>query len=401
MKKKVIAGLEGVYAVESKLSKVNGKKGRLFFCGYDINDLAEHSCFEESAYLLLLGRLPTKSELSSFSRDLVRRRRISPRIMGLIKGLPKRANPMASLRTCVSALAHEDTDELDETVSADVERAKDLIAKLPTIICAIERGRQGKRIVPPKTDLGHAENLLCMLEGKRPHHLHAKIMDVALVLHMDHGLNASTFAARVTISTRSDIYSAVTSAIGTLKGPLHGGANERVMEMLENIGGVEKTREYIRDLLDRHERIMGIGHRVYKVKDPRAIILQTYSKMLSEKGCDPDWYQESVMIEKIMKEEKGLYPNVDFYSASAYHCIGIPTRMFTPLFAASRIVGWCAQVLEQKQDNRLIRPLAFYTGDIDLPYVPIEKRRREDKNGEKAAKANPDAGKKTAKARGR
>lgn len=376
MVKKVIAGLEGVYALESRLSKVDGKKGRLYFCGYDINDLAEHSTFEETAYLLLHKHLPTQSELSLFSRDLKRRRKLSSRIKNLIKSMPKKTNSMAALRTCVSALAHEDSNELDSTVRADMNRAKDIIAKLPTIMCAIERHCTGKRIIRPNPKLGHAENLLSMLEGKKPPPLHAKIMDVALILHMDHGLNASTFAARITISTRSDMYSAITSAIGTLKGPLHGGANERVMQMLENIGGVKKTKKYVCDMLAHHERVMGIGHRVYKVKDPRAKILQQYSKMLSEKGCDPNWYNESVMIEKIMKEEKGLYPNVDFYSASTYHCIGISTRMFTPLFAASRIVGWCAQVLEQKQNNRLIRPLAKYTGKIGRRYVRISKRKK-------------------------
>lgn len=376
MAKRVIAGLEGVYALESQLSKVDGKRGRLYFCGYDINDLAEHSTFEETAYLLLHKRLPTRSELSPFSRDLKRRRKLSSRILNLIKSMPEKTNSMAALRTCVSALAHEDPDELDSTVRADMSRAKDIIAKLPTIMCAIERHCTGKRIVGPNPKLGHAENLLSMLDGKKPHPLHVKIVDVALILHMDHGLNASTFAARITISTRSDMYSAIVSAIGTLKGPLHGGANERVMQMLENIGGIEKTEKYVCDMLAHHERVMGIGHRVYKVKDPRAKILQQYSKILSEKGCNPNWYDESVMIEKIMKKEKGLYPNVDFYSASTYHCIGIPTRMFTPLFAASRIVGWCAQVLEQKQNNRLIRPLAAYTGKIGLRYVKISKRKK-------------------------
>jgi citrate synthase len=288
--------------------------------------------------------------------------------------LAARAPPMEALRTGVSALAMFDPDVARNEPQANLRKAIRLTAKIPTILTAYQRMREGNEPIAPKPDLNTASNFLYMLKGKEPDEEIARDFDVALVLHADHGFNASTFSARVTASTLSDMHSAITSAIGTLKGPLHGGANEAVMHMLEDIGSAERAREYIRSKLTHKEKIPGFGHRIYKTLDPRAVPLKDISERLGKRSGNLKWYQMSTDIQKIVKEEKGLDPNVDFYSASAYHSMGIPTDLFTPIFAMSRVTGWTAHVLEQLSDNRLIRPDAEYVGPMHQDYVPVEKR---------------------------
>ena len=372
----VKAGLEGVVAGNSSISFVDGQEGRLLYRGYDINDLAQHSTFEETAYLCWYGRLPTRKELDDLKARLAESRTLPGEVMSLIEKAPKDAHPMDVLRTAVSALGMYDPDK-DKDVAdteANIRRAIRLTARTATIVAAFDRIRKGQAPVAPRADLSHAANFLYMLKGTEPDDISERTFDVALVLHVDHEFNASTFAARVTTATLSDMYSAVTSAIGALKGPLHGGANQRVMEMLLSIEDPSKTEEWVRERLARKERIMGFGHRVYKVVDPRARHLERLSRELGERTGNTRWYEMSQVIRRVMEEEKGLYPNVDFYSASAYYCLGIDLDLYTPIFAISRMAGWTAHVMEQYADNRLIRPRSNYTGPLHAEYVPIDQR---------------------------
>jgi citrate synthase len=368
------AGLEGIVAAESRISDVNGDKGELIYSGYDIHDLAEHSTFEEVVYLLWHGELPTKTELQNLKQRLSDETSLPTPIQDLIGSIPQKANPMDMLRTVVSALSLYDPDGPDMSEEANERKAIRLTAKFPTIVTTFQRVRNGLKPIEPRKDLSIAGNFLFTLRGEEPDEISTRTMDVALILHADHELNASTFAARVTTATLSDMYSAIVSAIGTLKGPLHGGANEGVIKNLLEIGSVDKVEAWVKQALVEKKKIMGFGHRVYHTEDPRATHLREMSRKLGERTGEKKWYEMSVKMEEVMMREKHLNPNVDFYSASTYYALGIPTDLFTPIFACSRISGWTAHVLEQYKNNRLIRPRAEYIGPRGLKYVPIEER---------------------------
>ena len=368
------AGLEGVVVAESEISFVDGEAGRLVYRGYSIEELASNSTFEETSKLLLDGELPTRAELQTFERALVSERAIDERTLAAIRGYPADVDPMSALRTGVSALGMVDPDRDDDGPEATRRKAIRLIAKLPTLVAAFERSRGGNPPIAPRADLGHAANFLYMLNGEEPDPDDARVMDVCLILHAEHGMNASTFAARVTAATLSDIHSAVTSAVGTLKGPLHGGANEGVMKMLLEIDarGVAPA-DRVREMLAAGKKVMGFGHRVYKTMDPRAPILRGFSKDLGER-TDPRWYRMSEEVLAAMKMEKGIDPNVDFFSASTYYALGIPADLFTAIFAIARVSGWVTHVEAQYAKNRLIRPRARYVGKRDLRYISIVDR---------------------------
>ncbi len=370
-------GLEGVIAALSMISSIDGEKGILLYRGIPIEALAANSTFEETTYFLLNGRLPKQQELADFERNLKSHRQIPPAVLDLIHSFPPGANAMDLLRTTVSALGLYDPDSQTNTVEKNLERAINLIASFPTIVAAIQRRRSGKEFVAPRQDLGHAANFLYMVNGAAPGEYVAKVLDMALILHADHGFNASTFTARVVISSLSDVYSAISAAVGSLKGPLHGGANSEVMSTLQEIGGLDKVEEYVMNRLATKQKVMGFGHRVYHTYDPRARILSQYSRKLAQQTGNTKWYEMSKKIEEIMMREvgsKGIYPNVDFYSATVYYYMGLDQDLFTPIFAVSRISGWTAHVIEQLQNNRLFRPRAIYPGEKNVPYVPINGR---------------------------
>jgi citrate synthase len=367
-------GLEDIVAAHSSICELDGKQGRLLYYGVDIHDLARYSSFEETAYLLWHGVLPTRVQLEDVTYQLQASRALPPAIVHLMRLMPKTATPMDVLRTTVSALSSFDPDEGDNSRAANVRRSISLTALFPTIVAAWDRIRNGKEPVEPLAGENHATNFLYMLNGEMPDEYNAHVLDTALILHADHELNASTFAARVTAATLASMYAAITSAIGALSGPLHGGANEQVIRMLMKIGEVDKAEAYIAGALERKERIMGFGHRVYRTDDPRATHLRQMSEELGKRTGDSRWYEMSRIIEGYVKEHKGLYANVDFYSASVYYMLGVPTDLDTPIFACSRISGWTAHVLEQFGNNRLIRPRAEYVGPKDVRYVPLEDR---------------------------
>jgi len=367
-------GLEGVVVARSRLCSIDGQRGILIYGGYDVNDLAEHASYEEVAFLILRGHLPTREELDGFTAGLTEALTLSDETARVIDLLASHAAPMEMLRTAVSADSVHDPDKDSNAEEANVRKATRLIGAMPAMVARYDRRRRGLEPIDPDPQLGHAANFLYMLSGERPSEEAVRTFDVALILHADHEMNASTFTARVIASTLSDMHSAITGAIGALKGPLHGGANEQVMKLLMDIGSADRVGEEIRERLARRERIMGFGHRVYKTNDPRAVILKRFSKLLSERSDEPYWYTMSEEIERAVLEEKGLYPNVDFYSASTYHYLGIETGLFTPIFAMSRVVGWAAHVIEQHGDNRLIRPSSEYVGPEQRSYVPIERR---------------------------
>lgn len=370
----VSRGLEGVIAAQTGISFIDGHNGRLFYRGIDINELVEHSTFEETTALLWYGDLPTTRQLDSFKRKMIENRLVPNEIIALLLLLPKNASPMGVLRTAVSALAHFDPATADNSLEANVQKSIRLTAALPTIVAAWERIRNGLWPVTPSARLSHAANFLYMLSGEEPDPEIAQILDKCLILHAEHGLNASTFAARITASTMSNLHSAIVAAIGTLKGSLHGGANEQVMRMLLEIGNLERVDQYMRGALAAGKKIMGFGHRVYKTDDPRARWLQRFAARLADMTGNRLWYEMSERIHAIMQTEKDLPVNVDFYSASVYYTLGIPIDLFTPIFAISRVAGWTAHVYEQYSDNRLIRPDAEYIGPLDVPYIPIERR---------------------------
>jgi citrate synthase len=369
-------GLEGIVATNSSICYIDGDQGVLAYRGIDIHDLAEHSTFEETCYLLWFGRLPNRSELNGLQQRLAEERRLDPAIIQLLHTAPKSALPMDVLRTAVSALAFYDADEKKNDHDSNVRKAIRLTSQIPMIVAAYDRIRKGKPYVEADRSLSHAANFLLQLNGTKPSATAERALDIALILHADHELNASTFAARITAATLSDMHSAITSAIGTLKGPLHGGANEAVFRILQSIDS-KKTDpvDYVRSMLAEKKKIPGFGHRVYHTEDPRATHLRAMSRDLGRSSGQPQWYEMSEKIEKFVKAEKKLNANVDFYSASTYHVLGIDEDMFTPVFAVSRISGWAAHVIEQLDDNRLIRPRAEYLGpDYPNHYVPIEKR---------------------------
>lgn len=368
------AGLEDIVALRSEICFIDGQKRQLVYRGYDIGELIGNATFEEVVYLLWHGKLPPTNELQTFKEQLAAELTLPDELVTLIRSCPKDAEPMAVLRTAVSALGLFDPEAGAQDLEANQRKAARLVAKMPMVVAYHGRLREGHEPIPPKPELGLAANFLYMLTGSEPDQMEVDIFDAALILHADHELNASTFAARVAMSTLSDMYSAITAAIGTLKGPLHGGANEQVMRTLLDIGDVSHVDEWLQAALGRKERIMGFGHRVYRTGDPRADYLRKYSQELGEKRGQTQWYEMSRRLEQLMHEEKGLYPNVDFYSASTYYMLGIPMELFTPVFAFSRVSGWTAHVLEQFTDNRLIRPRADYVGPKDLKFVPIDQR---------------------------
>src|SRR3984957_13176919 len=367
--------LEGVVAAKTRLSDVQGEAGRLIYCGYDIDELAGKVSFEEVIHLLHHDHLPNRKELQEYKERLASSRPLPGGVIKLIKSLPTTTPPMHAIRTAVSALGCFDTTCDDDSMDAQRQKAIRLIARIPIITAYFHRARQGKSLLEPKPELGEAANFLYLMTGKKPTAEKEKTMDLCYILHADHGMNASTFSARVTIATLSDMYSAITTAIGTLKGPLHGGANEGVIKMLKEIGSLDKVDDYVQECIAQKKKIMGIGHRVYKTLDPRAPHLKRMAQILSAKLGEPKWIQMSDRIAEIMLQKKNLHANVDFYSATVYYSLGIPTDLFTPIFAISRTAGWTAHVLEQLSDNRLYRPLSAYVGEpVGRKFVPIDQR---------------------------
>lgn len=374
-----MSGLEGVIAAQSSICFIDGAKGILSYRGYDINELAPNATFEETVFLLWEGRLPTADELAAFKADLAGRRELPDVALDVLKTVAGTMTPMDALRTTVSALAAAESDPDSADVDAGKEKAKNLTAQVATIIAHYHRLRSGKELLTSKAELSHAGNFLWLLNGEEPTPAAERAMDVALILHADHDLNASTFASRVTAGTLADMHAAVTSGIGALKGPLHGGANIGVMKMLLEIdeAGVDTT-QWVKDALAAKKRIMGFGHRVYKTLDPRAVHLEALSKDLAEQAGNLKWYDMSLAIQKEVKDQKGLDANVDFFSASSYYTMGIPLDLYTPIFALARVSGWTAHVLEQHGDNRLIRPLSEYVGPaLGKKWVPIGERELE------------------------
>lgn len=368
-------GLEGVIANESCLSDVQGKEGILRYLGYNIDDLVEYGTFEEVMFLLHRRKLPTQAELDAFTELLRSERHLPQGVIDFILAAPKDAQPMEVLRTGVSMLGLYDTRGHDQDYDLNEERAIAICAQMPLIVAYYHRARQGLDLPPVRKDLSEAAHFLYLVNGEAPSAEATRTLDVAYILHADHGMNASTFSARVTIATLSDMYSAITSAIGTLKGPLHGGANEGVIHMLQEIGDLDKVDAYVEDCLAQKQKIMGIGHRVYRTLDPRAPHLRKMAIKLTGELGESKWIAMSERIAELMKERKNLNANVDFYSATVYYSLGIPTDLFTPIFAISRAAGWTAQVLEQLDDNRLYRPLTLYTGpNEDQPITPIAER---------------------------
>ncbi|HTG44016.1 MAG TPA: citrate synthase [Verrucomicrobiae bacterium] len=369
-------GLEGVVAADTRLSDVRGEEGVLIYAGYNINELAGQTCFEEMVHLLHENRLPTRDELSVLKRQLAGYRALPGKIIDLLRALPAETPPMHVLRTGVSALGCFDPEAEDTSEESQKRKALKLIAQLPILTASFHRFRCGKSVSESDPSLGEAANFLYLLDGEKPSREKEDTLDLCYVLHADHGMNASTFSARVTIATLSDIYSAVTTAIGTLKGPLHGGANEGVIKMLREIGTPDKVDAYIQNALAHKQKIMGIGHRVYKTLDPRAPHLRDMAQKLSAKIGEAKWIQMSDRIAKLMFEQKHLNANVDFYSATVYYSLGLPTDLFTPVFAIARTAGWTAHILEQLAHNRLIRPQSHYTGPVGLKVAPIDQRSR-------------------------
>ncbi len=368
-------GLEGVTAAESGICFIDGQKGILSYRGYDINELAPNATFEETVFLLWEGRLPNADELAALKAELVSHRDLPPVAMAVLREVAPTMGPMDALRTVVSALGASRDDADAHDVETDRRKAAEVTAQTATIVAHYHRLRRGLPIVPQDPELSHAGNFLWQLNGEKPTAAAERALDVALILHADHDLNASTFSARVTAATLSDYHSAMTSAIGTLKGPLHGGANIGVMKMLLEIDeSGQDTTEWVKEALAAKKRIMGFGHRVYKTLDPRAIHLEALSKDLAEQAGNTKWYDMSLAIQQAVKQEKGLDANVDFFSASSYYTMGIPLDLYTPIFAIARVAGWSAHVLEQHANNRLIRPLSDYTGELGLKYKPLAER---------------------------
>ncbi|MFN0119716.1 MAG: citrate synthase [Blastocatellia bacterium] len=373
------AGLEDVVAAPSRICYIDGDAGILSYGGYDIHQLAENSTFEEVVYLLWYGRLPNNAELAELDQKLRASRELPAEIISLMKTFPKNAKPMDALRTVVSALGMYDADAGDNSIEASWRKSIRLTAQVGTIVAAFHRIRNGEEVLASKAELNHAANFLWLLNGKEPLDVETRALDIALILHADHEFNASTFAARVTIATLTDVHSAITSACGTLAGPLHGGANEAVMKMLLEIDDPAQVDQWIRDALAAKKKIMGIGHRVYTTEDPRATHLRRMSEEMGIRQGNTKWFEmskhiEDVVVDNFMKAGKKLRANVDFYSASTYYMLGLTIDLFTPVFAVSRISGWTAHVMEQLQNNRLIRPRAEYTGELNLKYAPIEQR---------------------------
>lgn len=372
-------GLEGVIAAESRICWIDGTQGKLYYLGYSIEDLVEHCSFEEVTYLLLNARLPKRDELDAFTKDMRSQRALPEPVQKMIREFPASAHPMELLQAVIPYLSGYSGPKETQGPDFDSRRTIHQIAQLPSVVAAWHRCREGKDIVQPRTDLSHGANFLYMLNGEEPGELEGRIMDGALVLHAEHSFNASTFTARVVASTQSTVYCSVSAAIGSLYGSLHGGANERVMEMVDEIGSKDNAEAWVNKALDEKRKVMGMGHRVYRAKDPRATIIEGYLKELGKKSGDLGYYEIMKEIERAFRdrmEEKGkpIYPNVDFFSGAVYRQLGIPTVLFTPIFAIARISGWISHIMEQRRDNRIYRPKALYTGDAELEFVPLDKR---------------------------
>jgi len=369
-------GLEDVVVSTSEICFIDGREGRLLYRGYDVDDLVAQSSFEETIYLLWQGGLPSRKELEAEVKALsaTANRRLPPKLVAMLRQLPRKTTPMEVLRTGVSALSAFDPDAADNSRDATLRKATRITAQMPTLVAAWERIRRGKPLIAPNPRLNLAANFLYMLSGKKPTALEAKTFDVALIMHADHEFNASTFAARVTAATLSDLHSAVVSGIGALKGPLHGGANEQVMLVVEKIKSPQNAESWIKKAIADKMRLMGFGHRVYRVEDPRAKHLRRLATELGQQAGDTSSVEILNIVARAVTEAKHIYPNVDLYSGAAYKTMGIPTDQFTPIFAMSRVVGWAAHVLEQHANNRLIRPRAEYMGPAPQAYVPIDRR---------------------------
>jgi citrate synthase len=367
-------GLRGVVVGTSTVSDVVGDKGELIYQGYNIHDLAQHSTFEEVAFLLWNKRLPTQAELDELNKQLSGSYAVPKEVIELMRQIPRDADPIDTLRTAVSALEFYDKTSRDVSIDNSRKVALKLTGQFATIVAASDRIRNGKDPVDPLPNTNIATNFLYMLKGEKPSAHDAKIFDTCLILHADHELNASTFTARVVAGTLGTVYASVVAAIGALSGPLHGGANTAVMKTLLEIGEVDNAEPFVKKALADKRKMMGFGHAVYKTEDPRATHLRRFSKEVGELAGNTKWYDISSKVEEVMKREKGLYPNVDFFSASTYYTMGIPLDLYTPIFAVSRITGWTAHILEQYVDNKLIRPRAEYVGERNVPYVPIGER---------------------------
>lgn len=375
-------GLEGAITNKSKIGYVDGQRGKLVYRGYDIEDLAEHSTFEEVVYLLLFGKLPTREELDSFSSELISYRDVPDELVDVMRKLPRDAHPMSILEVAVSTLGTLESYTVNTSNNAELLRVstivgKKLISKLATLTAYLGRIRKNQQIIPPRKDLSHAANFLYMLTGSEPDSLVCKLMDMALIMHADHGMNASTFTSMVVASTLSDMYSAITAGICALKGPLHGGANEYSLGNLLKLNSEEDARQWVRECIKKKVKIMGFGHRIYKVYDPRAKVFKRYAAEICKRAGMERLYSIAEAVEdEVVKAygSKGIYPNVDFYSGLIYHAMGIDIALFTPIFAVSRVAGWVARILEYLPENRIFRPRALYVGPTDLKYVPIEER---------------------------
>lgn len=367
-------GLKGVVAADTSICDVDGELGKLIYRGYNIHDLAKHSTFEETAYLLFKGELPKPAELAEFKATLAKHHELEPPILDFLKSLPKHTPPMTALRSAVSMCGVYDDLAEDNSPQANFEKSIRLTAEMTAIVAAIRRCADGREPIAPRRDLSHAANFMYMLNGKVPSADAEKAMDLILILHAEHGLNASTFAARVIAATLSDLHSAITGAIGALKGPLHGGANTEVLKTLMEVGSVANVKAWVDGTRAKKGKFMGFGHAVYQVEDPRGVHLKELSRRLSIETGDPKWYEMSIEMEKLVIAAIHKNCNVDFYSASLQHYMGIPGDMFTCVFAASRIVGWCAHVLEQLSDNKIIRPSSNYIGAAERDYLPMNRR---------------------------
>lgn len=372
-------GLEGVIAGESRICKVDGENGRLYYYGYRIKDLAANATFEEVTYLLLYGELPTAKQFSEFSKRMRKARELKKPILQMIKDFPRDSHPMELLQSTINFLSGYADHKIENSPTSNCRQTLHQIAQLPSVVAAFYRYRQGLRYVPPRDDLSHGANFLWQLKGTDPDPEDGEIMDTCLTLHAEHSFNASTFTARVVASTLSTCYCAVSAAIGSLYGSLHGGANEKVMDMVEDIHNVENVRPWLENALAEKKKVMGMGHRVYKAKDPRAVIMEDFLQTLSQKYGDSRNMEVLREVEKVFREkmeEKGkpIYPNVDFFSGAVYDLLGIPSNLFTPVFTIARMSGWLAHIIEQRADNRLYRPKALYIGDIDRPWPNLDDR---------------------------
>lgn len=367
-------GLEGVIAGISKICDIDSDKSLLIYRGYNVQDLAEYGSFEETAYLLLHGDLPTAAQLETFKETLRGERGVPSEIYTVLRAMPRDTHPMDLAKVAFAALAPHDPDYTNGDHDANVRKATRIVAKAPTLVAAAHRIRTGKDPIEPSSSLGHAANFLYMMEGSEPDDYTAKVMDASLTLYAEHGFNASTFACRVTVATLSDLYSGIVSGIGTLKGPLHGGANEEAMRMILEIGDPSNAESWLRNAMAHKKKIMGFGHREYKKGDSRAFYLGRVAKEIGIRKGITAYGEIADVLEKIMLDEKGIYPNVDFPAAYAYYLLGIPIELYTPIFVVARTAGWCAHAIEQLDNNRLIRPTCIYDGPANVPYVPVEER---------------------------